>query len=639
MKTKIFVSSSLVAILLMMGTFWLGQSQAVKAEAAASYSEEGQLLKVKGIKGGAVYQVGPDGKKYVFPDQKTFKTWYDDFKGVKEVSVSEIDQLGVGGTVTFQPGSRLITHQNTSKVYAVGDQGKLFHVPDEATASELFGLDWVKQVDDIDPGLFASTYKDQGQNISSEKLPDGTLVEEGASGNFFLIEKQQKRKVEISAYGVNGLQKKLVVNLPKLPKVYKSGDDLAIEEKHISSYDPNKDSEKIVICHDPDNSIGRRSTIKISANALAVHLAHGDTQGACTVSTPIGPQPPQRLPVCENPVDVTRGPFRTTQWTDIGLDLSQHSDIQKYQIQWFAGHWSPWFTPGLDDLDWNNPQRRVWALFDDHTHRILTCGTNNIGPARPDFDIISTYILPPRTVRAGDTLTIVATVKNLGGAVRSLAGLDNWRRSLDGFEWLTDFTPERPVSADRPLYQNESLNFKAKGFFGRMGGMKKLTLGVDADNKVDELNEDNNQGTLDILVLGETVQNVDIKALSLSVEPSGPIAGANAVVKFEGKNSGDTVLTDTRGILNFARPFGDFVQTNLIIPSISTSRPLLPGQTFFINFLGYWETPGTKSLSFNLDNADELAESNEGNNWAYQTITVHSTSTSTSTPTYPPTRY
>jgi len=35
----------------------------------------------------AVYYLGADGKRYVFPNEKTFSTWYSDFSGVQEVSV------------------------------------------------------------------------------------------------------------------------------------------------------------------------------------------------------------------------------------------------------------------------------------------------------------------------------------------------------------------------------------------------------------------------------------------------------------------------------------------------------------------------------------------------------------------------
>lgn len=619
-----------LALLLTMNTFGASKGRAVMEQTQDSNLEEGQLLKVKGIKGGAVYQVGPDGKKYIFPDQKTYSTWHDDFSGVKEVSLTELDKIADGGTVTFQPGVKLITNQNTAKVYAVGNNGELSYIPSEATASELFGKDWAKQVVDIDPGIFASTYKNKGQEISDKKLPDGTLVEDGQSGNFYLIDNQKKRKVDVSAYGRNGLEKKLVVQMPKLPTIYQSGDDLEIEERHISQFSTGDSGSKVKVCHKDDGGEARH-TIEISSKALDAHLAHGDSQGVCSVRTPIGPMPPIKIG-CDNSTEVTRGPFHTTYWTDIGLDTLKHSDIQKYQIQWFAGHWSPWFTPGVDDLDWNNFNRRVWALFDDHTHRILTCDKNNVGPAKADFTITNIYILPPQTVKLGDTIMIVATVKNLGAVTKESPIVKESGISINEFSWLSDFVPDRVVSSERPLYQNESLTLRAKGKFNLNGGMKTLRLSVDPGNLIDELNENNNQESIDILVLGPVAHNIDISAISLGVLPSEPIVGIDGGVKFEGKNNGDTPLTDGLGLTNFFRFFGDFIQTSMVVPNFSTSTPLLPKQSFFIYFIGHWGTAGEKSLSFKIDNANELVESNEENNWVYKTIIVTATSTSTSTP-------
>ncbi|PWB39089.1 MAG: hypothetical protein C3F02_00515 [Parcubacteria group bacterium] len=629
-RTKNLLKFGGLAVFLAVAGIFMTTARSQAVNNSNAVVEDGALLKVKGIKGAPVYEVGPDGKKYVFPDQKTYNTWYNNFSQVKEVSLAEIDKIPVGGAVTFQPGARLITNQNTAKVYAVGKDGELFYIPDETTAAELFGKDWAKQVDDIDPGIFASAYNIRGQNISSDKLPDGTLVEEGQSGNFYLIDNQQKRKVDVSAYGINGLEKKIVVQMSKIPVIYKSGDDLEIEEKHISQFDPVNDNQKVLVCHKPQTSNESEHTIEISSRALAAHLAHGDKQGACSVSTPIGPQPPQILP-CENPTEVTRGPFRTTHWTDIGLDMTQHSDIQKYQIQWFAGHWSPWFTPGVDDVDWNNPTRRVWALFDDHTHRILTCDKNSSGPTKEDLTINNLYLLPPKTVSVGDTITIVATVKNLGKALKASPVLKESSATPSGFVWQTDFIPDRLISETRPLYQNESVIFRAKGSFTGNGGMKKITIQADPGSLIDELDEKNNEMSMDILVLGPTTHNIDISALSLSSEPAQPQATttANTVVRFIGKNSGDSVLSDTKGILNYYRGFGDFVQTNLSLPTITTGSPLLPGQTFEISFMGYWPTAGTKNLSIKIDNANELAESNEDNNWAYQSIIVSGNATST----------
>lgn len=61
--------------------------------------------------------------------------------------------------------------------------------------------------------------------------------------------------------------------------------------------------------------------------------------------------------------------------------------IVAYQIQWFNGDWSDWYSPSHNDIDHKiNPTdvdceipiyadslRRMWAYFFDHTHKYIIC--------------------------------------------------------------------------------------------------------------------------------------------------------------------------------------------------------------------------------------------------------------------------
>jgi hypothetical protein len=102
----------------------------------------------------AVYYCGRDGKRYGFPNAKIYATWYEDFSSVRVITAEEMAALPLGGNVTYRPGSRLVKIQSDPKTYAVGRDGLLRHVPDEATAIALFGASWSKLVDDIDVAFF-----------------------------------------------------------------------------------------------------------------------------------------------------------------------------------------------------------------------------------------------------------------------------------------------------------------------------------------------------------------------------------------------------------------------------------------------------------------------------------------------------
>jgi hypothetical protein len=339
--------------------------------------EPGDLIKIEGVKGAAVYEIGDDGKKYVYPDQKTYETWHNDFSDVKAVSTEEIDKFEDGGIITVQPGSTLITHENTNKVYAVADDGKLLHVPSEAKAEELFGKDWSKNVKDVDPGIFATSYTDTQQEISASNIPSGSLVNEDGSEEYYLIKDNVKRSVRTYAYGKNNLEKKIVTTVKVIPAKYNLGEPVKVEEEEITKFKPKDErNEQVVICHKPlGNNASSTSdvatkpqTIKISKNALEAHLAHGDVLGAC----PNDSEPEPEVS-CSNVVVDIKPPAGGTYWQSLGLDTSGQTHITRYRIQWPTGYWSPWYTKGVDDIDWENPTRRVWAYFDDHTYQIEWC--------------------------------------------------------------------------------------------------------------------------------------------------------------------------------------------------------------------------------------------------------------------------
>ncbi len=106
----------------------------------------------------SVYYYGPDGKRYVFPNEKTYKTWYADFSGVIKISDADLAAIPLGGNVTYKPGSRMVKITSDSKVYAVDAGGTLRPIQDEAAAKALYGSSWNTMVDDV-PDAFFVNYK------------------------------------------------------------------------------------------------------------------------------------------------------------------------------------------------------------------------------------------------------------------------------------------------------------------------------------------------------------------------------------------------------------------------------------------------------------------------------------------------
>lgn len=70
-----------------------------------------------------------------------------------------------------------------------------------------------------------------------------------------------------------------------------------------------------------------------------------------------------------------------TAWESLHLDTSSHPEIIEYRIQWFNGGWSPWYVPGVGDLDsktnYDGTKRLLWSYFQDHNYEIKTCDDSN----------------------------------------------------------------------------------------------------------------------------------------------------------------------------------------------------------------------------------------------------------------------
>jgi|GEM_PF-4007529 len=261
-----FMQKTMVVFLALLTVF---TSSPLSVE-AQSY-DEGSLIKAKN--NSTVYYIGPESKKYVFPEGKTYSTWFDDFSQIKEVSTSELDEYTDGGAMPIKGGTRLITHQNTAKVYAVEAGGILRHIPSEAKARELFGDDWASKVVDVLPGFFASSYQ-IGEELG-DILPNGYLVTDGSK--YYYIENGKKKLMSKEALRLNNLKE---ANALRIKNLNRYGDDESIAGKKDSLANfvpPIKElhEDKVVVCHNSHN-------IKISKNALKAHLAIGDTLGACT---------------------------------------------------------------------------------------------------------------------------------------------------------------------------------------------------------------------------------------------------------------------------------------------------------------------------------------------------------------------
>lgn len=110
-----------------------------------------------------VYRISDNGKRYVYPNYSTFRSWFmDPYTGlvlppeIVTLTNSELSAYPLGGMINQRPGIRMVKIQTDPKVYAVSPGGILHWIPTEALARELYGVDWNQRIDDVPVEFFTN---------------------------------------------------------------------------------------------------------------------------------------------------------------------------------------------------------------------------------------------------------------------------------------------------------------------------------------------------------------------------------------------------------------------------------------------------------------------------------------------------
>lgn len=134
----------------------LGMTFTPMAQAATGAFSAGDLI--KGQSSSSVYYYASNGKRYVFPNEKTYFTWYTDFSGVQTISDAQLGTIPIGGNVTYRPGVKMLKITTDPRTYVVDQGGILRHVQSEQLANTLYGLNWQNKIEDL-PDPFFINYK------------------------------------------------------------------------------------------------------------------------------------------------------------------------------------------------------------------------------------------------------------------------------------------------------------------------------------------------------------------------------------------------------------------------------------------------------------------------------------------------
>lgn len=117
-----------------------------------SSMQEGKAALQAGLikgSGPVIFYLASNGRRYAFPNEQTFRTWYQDFSQVRTVSDEELARYTYGGNVTYRPGTRLLQRTGDSKIYTVGRGGMLRWVTSPQVLQRFYGSNWRRLVDGL----------------------------------------------------------------------------------------------------------------------------------------------------------------------------------------------------------------------------------------------------------------------------------------------------------------------------------------------------------------------------------------------------------------------------------------------------------------------------------------------------------
>lgn len=173
-------------------TMFLVSTPAHALTLAESSLEPGDLI--RGETYSAVYYYGADGLRYVFPNDKTYFTWYDDFSAVKQLSDATLATIQIGGNVTYKPGVKMVKITSDPTVYVVSQHATLRAIESESVAQELYGTNWNQQIDDVPDGFFGNYESGGSIEVSSQFDPEAeerdaySIGSEKSLSNYALVE-------------------------------------------------------------------------------------------------------------------------------------------------------------------------------------------------------------------------------------------------------------------------------------------------------------------------------------------------------------------------------------------------------------------------------------------------------------------
>ncbi len=149
---------------------------------SAKAVSQGDLVKCPDFS--AVYYLAPNGTRAVFPNDKVYFSWYEDFSTVQTISCADLATYPIGALIPYRAGTRLIKITSLNDVYAVEPGGYLRKIVSENDAVQLFGVNWAQKVDDVNDAFWPSYTR--GADLAENEYALGSVIRDATNGTYYL---------------------------------------------------------------------------------------------------------------------------------------------------------------------------------------------------------------------------------------------------------------------------------------------------------------------------------------------------------------------------------------------------------------------------------------------------------------------
>jgi len=266
----------------------------------------------------------------------------------------------------------------------------------------------------------------------------------------------------------------------------------------------------------------------------------------------------------------------------------------------------------------------------DWTNNYLTAKITVAKPFDLKIESISTI---PKKPAAGQELIITVKAKNNGyESLSTGAGSGSVLYDFSGFTIKSRQLPL--IDSNQRVLSGGTFTYEYRGEFAAPGDYH-LSFAIDAAGQLEEKDESNNRLEQTITVLPLTGANLTME--TIAVTKSKPLKNETLTITAKVKNTGALSLNSGRGLrtqddfsLQPAEErgarwdFGDFViEKQEQDPYPSVANPLEPGEFFQYKFTGYFPGVGQKTLSFTVNNGNQIAETDAADNQKIFALTVY----------------